>query len=212
MDNDQAKSSPRPKPAIAIEGIVSPKSNDVVLGRGTLINAGNQQYLHLVQQAKRDYVMSPKKHKGKFAHNIVNIIKRLNPPGRFLKQDPESKLWYEISYMKAIQRTRQSLRDGAPKLKTQIEKIEKEKSPDNTLEKRVLNDNNNVYRDREVVYYSNLRQEKARRRLYLSLLVLEHHSQVMEARARISYILHVHARNNTTNNATKHCYSSSSYY
>eukprot|EP00978_Attheya_sp_CCMP212_P010635 scaffold25907_cov60-Attheya_sp.AAC.1 len=261
MDHDQAKSSPEPdhdqaksSPKPAKEGIVSPDCNDVLLGRGTLINAGNQQYLHLVQQAKRHYVMSPKKNKGDFALNIMKKIKRLNPPGRFLKQDPKSMLWYEISHMSALHRTRQSLRDGAPKLKKQIERIEeeeKEKSSDNTntenidgmmiseaqqnlpdlypprfdvphysslaaVDPTMMISNNRLDNEglphgvvpaggmmrlmdhqnqdqvlyREVrnarVEYNNLRQEMAHRRLRLS--ILEQQSQVMEARARISYM------------------------
>jgi hypothetical protein len=253
MNHDQAESSPKP----AKEGIVSPESNDVLLGRGTLINAGNQQYLHLVQQAKRNYVMSPKKSKGVFALNIMKKIKQLNPPGRFLKQDPESMLWYEISHMSALHRTRQSLRDGAPKLKKQIEKIEEEEKernsdninrdreniddmmiseaqqnlpdlypprfdvprysstaaahpstitmmiPNNRLENEGLphgvvpadgmmrlTDRQDQVMYREVhnarVEYNNLRQEMAVRRLRLS--ILEQQSQVMEARARISYM------------------------
>jgi hypothetical protein len=40
----------------------------------------------------------------------------MNPPGRFLKQDPVSKLWSTVDKKKAIDKTRQALREGAPEL------------------------------------------------------------------------------------------------
>ena len=38
----------------------------------------------------------------------------MQPPGRFLKQDPETKLWSDIGKKKALDKTRQALREGAP--------------------------------------------------------------------------------------------------
>ena len=38
----------------------------------------------------------------------------MNPPGRFLKQDPTTKLWSDIGKKKALDKTRQALREGAP--------------------------------------------------------------------------------------------------
>lgn len=35
------------------------------------------------------------------------------PPGRFLKQDPESKLWYEIGDKAAFRKTGQALRENS---------------------------------------------------------------------------------------------------
>ena len=40
----------------------------------------------------------------------------MKPPGRFLKQDPKSKLWSDIGEKKALDKTRQALREGAPDL------------------------------------------------------------------------------------------------
>lgn len=40
----------------------------------------------------------------------------MNPPGRFLKQDPNTKLWSDIGEKKALDKTRQALREGAPEL------------------------------------------------------------------------------------------------
>ena len=48
----------------------------------------------------------------------------MNPPGRFLKQDANSKLWNDIGEKKALDKTRQALREGAPELLKEIEKSE----------------------------------------------------------------------------------------
>ena len=45
----------------------------------------------------------------------------MNPPGRFLRQDPKSKLWSDIGEKKALDKTRQALREGAPELLKDIE-------------------------------------------------------------------------------------------
>ena len=56
-----------------------------------------------------------------FATKIVEHIRGLNPPGRFLKQDPKTKLWYDIGNKKALEKTRQALREGAPDLAKHIQ-------------------------------------------------------------------------------------------
>ena len=45
----------------------------------------------------------------------------MKPPGRFLKQDPKTKLWSDIGEKKALDKTRQALREGAPELLKDIE-------------------------------------------------------------------------------------------
>jgi hypothetical protein len=55
-----------------------------------------------------------------FAIKIVEHIRGLNPPGRLLKQDPQTDLWYDIGDKKATEKTRQALREGAPDLAKQI--------------------------------------------------------------------------------------------
>lgn len=51
-----------------------------------------------------------------FARMVIQKIKNLNPPGRFLKQNPNTGAWYEIGDKKAILKTRQALREGAPEI------------------------------------------------------------------------------------------------
>jgi hypothetical protein len=45
----------------------------------------------------------------------------MNPPGRFLKQDPHTKLWSDVGEKKALDKTRQALREGAPELLKEID-------------------------------------------------------------------------------------------
>jgi len=79
-------------------------------------HAGNEHFRALVRKHKVDYVKCPKPQKGKFSKIIVDEIKNRNPPGRFLKQDAATKLWYDIGEKKALDKTRQALREGAPEL------------------------------------------------------------------------------------------------
>eukprot|EP00339_Tiarina_fusa_P005057 CAMPEP_0117015240 /NCGR_PEP_ID=MMETSP0472-20121206/12212_1 /TAXON_ID=693140 ORGANISM="Tiarina fusus, Strain LIS" /NCGR_SAMPLE_ID=MMETSP0472 /ASSEMBLY_ACC=CAM_ASM_000603 /LENGTH=488 /DNA_ID=CAMNT_0004718995 /DNA_START=26 /DNA_END=1492 /DNA_ORIENTATION=+ len=98
--------------------IVTPHDHDVLSGRGNFVNyhAGNEHFRALVRKHKLDYVKCPKPQKGKFSRIIVDEIKSRNPPGRFLKQDGATKLWYDIGEKKALDKTRQALREGAPDL------------------------------------------------------------------------------------------------
>jgi hypothetical protein len=70
----------------------------------------------MVRDHKVDYVNCPKQQKGKFSKMIVDKIKARNPAGRFLKQAKDTKLWYDIGEKKALDKTRQALREGAPEL------------------------------------------------------------------------------------------------
>ncbi len=79
-------------------------------------HAGNEHFRALVRKYKLEYVRCPKPQKGKFSKVIVDEIKNRNPPGRFLKQDAQTKFWYDIGEKKALDKTRQALREGAPEI------------------------------------------------------------------------------------------------
>ena len=97
-------------------GIKTPHHNDVLSGRGNSVNlhSGNKNYRSIVQKFKIEYVAAPKQQKPQYARKVVDAIRSLNPPGRFLKQDPETMLWFDIGDKKAIDKARQALREGAP--------------------------------------------------------------------------------------------------
>jgi hypothetical protein len=95
---------------------VEPTSNDILSGRGNFVNnhGGNRKFRSLVANRRLEYVAAPKDLKPLFAKNIIDAMKSLNPPGRFLLQDPDTKLWHELDEKKAMAKTRQALREGAP--------------------------------------------------------------------------------------------------
>jgi len=88
-------------------------AHDVLCGRGNHVNChpGNEYYRSLVKQHLAEYALTPKTDKPRIAGIIYTQIRLRDPPGRFLKQDPESKLWHEIGEQKAISKTRQALRE-----------------------------------------------------------------------------------------------------
>jgi len=111
-----------PTGATKESGIQEPHTHDVLSGRGNFVNyhPGNEHFRSLVQKQKAAYVNCSKQQKGKFSQLIVDQIRSQNPPGRFLKQDSETKLWNDIGEKKALDKTRQALREGAPELLKEI--------------------------------------------------------------------------------------------
>merc|ERR1719491_2153189 len=95
-------------------GIVTPTDNDVLSGRGKSVNghAGNKKFRETIQRLRESYYATSKTERPLFAKMLVNEISNLQPSGRFLKQDPVTKLWYEISNTRAWEKTRQAFREG----------------------------------------------------------------------------------------------------
>lgn len=117
-----AKKRKRPRmamiPAGHGMGVDLPNQNDVLSGRGGAVNRhpGNVRYRSLVDAIKAEY-LSPttrKLEKGYIATSIVNTVRRFDPPGRFLKEEPVgSGIWYEIGDKVAIRKTGQALRENS---------------------------------------------------------------------------------------------------
>mmetsp|Transcript_2156 Transcript_2156/g.4612 ORF Transcript_2156/g.4612 Transcript_2156/m.4612 type:complete len:599 (+) Transcript_2156:200-1996(+) len=101
-----------------LNDIAKPHDHDVLSGRGNFVNhhAGNENFRKLVKHHKKAYVACPKSQKAIYSKIIYDEIRAMNPPGRFLKQDPKTKLWCDIGEKKALDKTRQALREGAPEL------------------------------------------------------------------------------------------------
>lgn len=71
------------------EDVTKPTNNDVLFGRGGGVNrhAGNVYFRKLVSQHEMDYRTTSRKYeKTDISARIVALIRRLDPPGRFLKQ------------------------------------------------------------------------------------------------------------------------------
>jgi len=118
MDGDSAASNQ------TSEGIESPHDNDVLFGRGGNINIhpGNETFRKIVHQKKRVYLTARfKREKRIIADSILEAIKSLGPPGRFLARDAKTGLWYDVGNDKARDKTSQALRENAPSIRKEIE-------------------------------------------------------------------------------------------
>ena len=54
------------------------------------------------------------------SRSIVEAVRSLDPPGRFLEKNPQTGLWSDIGHKKAVEKTSQALRDGAASLRKQL--------------------------------------------------------------------------------------------
>ena len=80
----------------ACRGVVEPRENDVLLGKGREQHPGNKIYRRLVEENKERYLSASSADRGAVASHIVQSLKALNPPGRFMEQDVATKLWYDV--------------------------------------------------------------------------------------------------------------------
>jgi hypothetical protein len=123
------KSTAQPRPVLnvpprGIGPIADPNENDVLCGRGGRINshAGNVQFRDTIHSRKKEYLApsTKKLEKAHIAAGIVNDIRTMDPPGRFLKEDKGTGLWFDIGDAKAIKKTGQALREDAPDIRPEI--------------------------------------------------------------------------------------------
>lgn len=63
---------------------------------------------------------STKRQKMAISRSIVEAVRSLHPPGRFLDKDPQTGLWFDVGHKKAVEKTSQALRDGAATLRKQL--------------------------------------------------------------------------------------------
>jgi len=70
----------------------------------------------LVEQHKLDFIICNHSEKQEIAGKIVDHIQSLHPPGRFLKTDSKTDLRLLIDRERALRKTSQALRVGAPDL------------------------------------------------------------------------------------------------
>lgn len=102
-------------------GSSSISHNDVLCGRGGLTNhhPGNIFFRRMVRLRQESYLRASKRDKASVARDIVDTIRQLNPPGRFLKKGGD--VWVEIGNRKAREKTSQALREGAPELREELQ-------------------------------------------------------------------------------------------
>eukprot|EP00573_Skeletonema_grethae_P011727 CAMPEP_0201699042 /NCGR_PEP_ID=MMETSP0578-20130828/22071_1 /ASSEMBLY_ACC=CAM_ASM_000663 /TAXON_ID=267565 /ORGANISM="Skeletonema grethea, Strain CCMP 1804" /LENGTH=698 /DNA_ID=CAMNT_0048185709 /DNA_START=103 /DNA_END=2199 /DNA_ORIENTATION=+ len=101
----------------------TPNCNDVLSGRGGRINShsGNVHFREMVESLKRDYLdpRTKKLEKARIAARLVATIRRLDPPGKFLKEDPNTGMWVEIGDERAWKKAGQALRESASEIRAE---------------------------------------------------------------------------------------------
>lgn len=94
-----------------------PGPNDVMLGRGsgTSNHIGNISFRLLVNKHKPRYVAASRVDKPKVAGEVVDLWRKLTPPGRFLMRCDDDQgdmsLWSDVGDRRARQKTSQCLRE-----------------------------------------------------------------------------------------------------
>ena len=84
---------------------------------------GNQLFRKLVKAVRAEYVVSSRQEKRAVAKYVVNVIRSLDPPGYFLTPDSthlDTRTYYDIGDQRAVDKTRQALREGAPDVEQAI--------------------------------------------------------------------------------------------
>jgi hypothetical protein len=96
--------------------IKEPNRNDVLFGRGGGVNehSGNIQMRGFAADVRREYMNSEKHEKQKVVKGVVDRIRALDPPGRFLKKDSNTGLWWEVGDTQAWKKVAQALRESVP--------------------------------------------------------------------------------------------------
>jgi hypothetical protein len=99
--------------------------NDVLCGRGGKVNShpGNKQFREIVEGLKEIYLAKTTKklEKAHVAAQIIITIRTMDPPGRFLKEDSNDGMWYDIGDIKARKKAGQALREDAPEMRDELD-------------------------------------------------------------------------------------------
>ena len=118
------------------EEITRPGEHDVLLGRGggTNNHSGNIKFRQLVNEHKMRYLACSKVDKPKVSREVVQLWRKLSPPGRFLARQDDSKrgpgsvkaadnIWYEVGDKKAREKASQCLRERTPDVMPYIKQL-----------------------------------------------------------------------------------------
>lgn len=118
-----------------ISRIREPHPHDVLSGRGGSINShiGNKVFRDWIHERKDSYNLAMNKaEKARVSREVIDLVKQQDPPGRFLTRDPNSSSsgptwWIEIDDVKAMAKTSQALREGAPAIRAKFKDELKER-------------------------------------------------------------------------------------
>jgi hypothetical protein len=73
----------------------------------------------MVEDRKLDYLNCKRLDKPLVAIEIIRSWRGQDPPGRFLKLDEKTGMWFDVGDKKAREKTSQALREKAPIIKAQ---------------------------------------------------------------------------------------------
>lgn len=138
-----------------------PGPNDVLCGRGGSINnhPGNKAFRAIVSELKNTYNLTiNKQEKAVISQSIVDRIHDLEPAGRFLAKDEASSggnWWVEVDNNKAMSKTSQALREGAPTIRAAMGTAVKDATKTSTTS--VLGKRKRV--SRKTYYYNDMSDE-----------------------------------------------------
>ena len=120
---------------ISSNGVIDPHNNDVLFGRGNNVNRhlGNLNFRKLCRENKAHYAMCSKLEKKAVSVKIVNTVKKLDPPGRFLRRNKEGK-WVDVGDQEAREKTSQALRDCLP----EDEALSEASDPKSNVDKKMM--------------------------------------------------------------------------
>jgi hypothetical protein len=134
--------------------IRTPHPHDVLCGRGGGINShpGNKTFREWVRQRKNLYnLATSKQEKARVSKEIVQMVRALSPPGKFLQREAGtthssstlSGMWAEIDEAKALAKTSQALREGAPNIRAEHQhEIDGTESLAQRARKRTMSEDN----------------------------------------------------------------------
>ncbi|KAL7451104.1 hypothetical protein ACHAWC_002937 [Mediolabrus comicus] len=91
--------------------MLTPTPNDVLSGRGHSVNnhPGNEAFRRMLESHMAAYSAGTKKQKMMISRTIVDDIYSKEPPGRFLKECPDTRQWIELSRREAADKAAQAM-------------------------------------------------------------------------------------------------------
>ena len=90
--------------AIILQDIDQPHSHDILLceGDGATSHVGNAHWRVLVEANLKIYAsLGSADYKRLLVHSIIMAIRGQSPPGRFLKKNANTDLWYDVGNLEA---------------------------------------------------------------------------------------------------------------
>jgi len=93
---------------------IQPHENDILMGRGGKNNqhVGNEKLRSLARLESKKYRMASKSGKSCISRNLVQLVRCMSPPGRFLKKNSTTGIWEDVGDNVAREKASQALRDA----------------------------------------------------------------------------------------------------